>query len=186
MRIARSLVALCLSALIGCGGGPATSDAGASMDSPASDGWPEAPDARVGEDATGPGEDATDGTEDATNGEDAPRRDDARVEVDTGIDCSTIGCGAPPVCGEACDAPCGCCPCAEGEVVDRGGTAYVCTGGCYAPRGGESGDPCSGSAECGPGLSCCYPCGIPGCMNVCEPSCAEGTPGCAGGCLLRA
>lgn len=146
---------------------------------------PGVPDARAGDDAPGSGEDAAESGEDAASGEDAPNGEDAPVEVDSGIDCSTIGCGAPTVCGERCDAPCGCCPCAEGEVVDRGGTAYVCTGGCYAPRGGGSGDPCGSSAECGPGLSCCYPCGIPGCMSVCEPSCTEGTPGCAGGCLLR-
>ncbi len=48
------------------------------------------------------------------------------------------------------------------------------------------GDHCSGSAiPCGPGLSCCYPCGIPGCMNECTVTCSPGDPGCGGeGCYL--
>jgi hypothetical protein len=29
---------------------------------------------------------------------------------DGAIDCSTVGCAAPPACGETCKAPCGCCP----------------------------------------------------------------------------
>jgi hypothetical protein len=45
---------------------------------------------------------------------------------------------------------------------------------------------CSGqSGECGAGFQCCYPCGIPGCASRCEPACADGAPGCVGGCLLR-
>lgn len=189
MRLVHSLGVLALAALVGCGGGPTAPDA-ASMDSASPDA-PPAIDARTTEDAPM-------SREDAVTADDAPGLDAAAVDamsrldapgdgVDAGIDCSTIGCGAPVVCGEACDAPCGCCACGDGEVIDRGGMRYVCAGGCYAPAGGGgSGDPCGSSAECGPGLSCCYPCGIPGCMNVCEPSCAEGTPGCAGGCLLRA
>lgn len=107
--------------------------------------------------------------------------------ADSGLDCSTIGCGPPPICGDACDAPCGCCPCGDGEEMSAGGVQYVCAGGCWAPRGtGSAGDPCSGSTDCGAGLSCCYPCGIPGCTNVCEPTCDSGDPGCSGGCLLRA
>lgn len=48
------------------------------------------------------------------------------------------------------------------------------------------GDPCEPDASlCGAGLSCCYPCGIPGCAYVCEVTCAPGDPGCAAGCIIR-
>lgn len=105
---------------------------------------------------------------------------DASPGSDAGIDCSTVGCGAPPLCSEGCTAPCGCCPCSDGSEM---GT-YVCTGGCWAPRGtGASGDPCSASTDCGSGLSCCYPCGTPGCSNQCTPTCTPGDPGCFDGCL---
>jgi hypothetical protein len=46
------------------------------------------------------------------------------------VDCSLVGCGAPPLCATGCFEPCGCCPCAEGE---SNGAGYVCVGGCYAP-----------------------------------------------------
>ena len=107
---------------------------------------------------------------------------DASVRNDAGIDCSRIGCGAPPVCGTACDAPCGCCPCTDGTEM---GT-YVCQGGCWAPRGtGASGSACAATSDCGSGLSCCYPCGIPGCTNQCMPTCAPRSPGCGPiGCPL--
>lgn len=108
---------------------------------------------------------------------------DAGPMADAGIDCSSVGCGAAPICGQACDAPCGCCPCTDGEEM---GTGYVCEGGCFAPRGsGASGDPCTTTSACGAGLSCCYPCGTPGCSNRCEPTCNVGDPGCVGGCLQR-
>lgn len=41
----------------------------------------------------------------------------------------------------------------------------------------------NGVTNCGEGLSCCYPCGIPGCSNQCEPSCTS--EGCFEGCALR-
>ncbi len=31
-----------------------------------------------------------------------------------------------------------------------------------------AGEPCSGDAMCATGLLCCYPCGIPGCVNRCS------------------
>lgn len=56
-----------------------------------------------------------------------------------------------------------------------------------APPTLGAGEQCGVGIEgvCGDGLSCCYPCGIPGCTNVCEPTCTEGEPGCVGGCFLR-
>lgn len=132
---------------------------------------------------------ASDAPEPDAAASDAPASDAPAPDAptaDSGLDCSVIGCGPPTMCGEACDAPCGCCPCGDGDEMSAGGVAYVCAGGCWAPRGtGGAGDPCGGSTDCGAGLSCCYPCGIPGCANVCEPSCSSGDPGCAGGCLLR-
>lgn len=173
MRPATLALALCLGA---CGGGTSPSDGGPSDASARSDAAREDAGAR----------DA--GSSDAAL-PDAALPDagsDASVGGDSGLDCSVIGCGPPTVCGDACDAPCGCCPCGDGEEVTIGGEPYVCAGGCYAPRGGGGeGDACDGAADCGAGLSCCYPCGIPGCENVCEPTCEPGTPGCAGGCLLR-
>jgi hypothetical protein len=51
------------------------------------------------------------------------------------IDCSMVGCGAPPLCGQACGAPCGCCSCGEGQ--QQGG--LTCRGGCWAaPDAGAS------------------------------------------------
>lgn len=32
------------------------------------------------------------------------------------------------------------------------------------------------AVACGPGLSCCYPCGIDGCDSVCMPECPVGMP----------
>jgi hypothetical protein len=75
--------------------------------------------------------------------------------------------------GELCGAA-GCCAGLTCDDADR----------CVA--GLSAGDTCQPSAnDCGPGLTCCYPCGIPDCDFVCEPTCAPGSPACSGGCLLR-
>ena len=49
----------------------------------------------------------------------------------------------------------------------------------------QQGDVCGleGQPSCAPGYSCCYPCGIEGCQNVCTPTCTD-EPWCAGGCPL--
>ncbi len=53
-----------------------------------------------------------------------------------GIDCSRVGCAAPPLCSVGCTEPCGCCPCSEGTVQDN----LVCANGCWASAaGGNSG-----------------------------------------------
>ncbi len=47
----------------------------------------------------------------------------------------------------------------------------------------QEGDPCGGDlGECGPGLSCCYPCGVEGCEDVCMPTCYD--EWCSGGCPM--
>ncbi len=110
---------------------------------------------------------------------------DAAVDasVDAGeipIDCSTVGCSPAPICGQACESPCGCCPC-SGDIV-RDGVTYVCaTGGCYladVPLPAS----CAASTDCPDGFACCYPCGIPGCELRCTPACSSSDPSCAGGC----
>lgn len=169
-------IALVASACLGCGGGGPTADAGPPSDARVAD-----MDARIEADAAIE-DDARESADVTTDPAPPP---DAPVEPDAELDCSVIGCGPPTICGEACGEPCGCCACAEGMEISADGTTYVCTGGCWAPRGSlGAGEECATTAECGAGLSCCYPCGIPGCTHVCEPTCT-GMPGCAGGCLLR-
>ena len=48
---------------------------------------------------------------------------------DGGIDCSRVGCAAPPLCSTGCTEPCGCCSCSDGTTM--GG--LVCMGGCWVP-----------------------------------------------------
>jgi hypothetical protein len=61
----------------------------------------------------------------------------ALVDAGTdGIDCSRVGCSPPPTCDVGCTAPCGCCPCAEGETIGEDGGMLVCSGGCWAPASG--------------------------------------------------
>jgi len=47
--------------------------------------------------------------------------------ADAGLNCANVGCGPPPLCGQGCQAACGCCPCSEGE---RNGN-LLCSEGCY-------------------------------------------------------
>jgi hypothetical protein len=51
------------------------------------------------------------------------------VSNDGGLDCATVGCGAPPLCSVGCHEACGCCACADGDHAGD----LTCTGGCYAP-----------------------------------------------------
>jgi hypothetical protein len=54
----------------------------------------------------------------------------------------------------------------------------------YAPRplahtgactGLDAGSACTSDTQCGPGLKCCYPCGVQGCTNQCITPQANGT-----------
>jgi hypothetical protein len=67
-----------------------------------------------------------------------------------GIDCSNVGCGMPPLCSSGCQEPCGCCPCAPGELL---GTEYICQGGCFAPRT-DGGVSCTVDGDCPAGFFC--------------------------------
>ncbi len=52
-----------------------------------------------------------------------------------------------------------------------------------APLG--AGDVCDPTAsQCGEGLSCCYPCGVPGCDTICVVDCDPADPLCFDGCLV--
>lgn len=94
-----------------------------------------------------------------------------------GVDCSNVGCGAPPLCSTGCQETCGCCSCGEGEVVnDPQHGPLVCNGGCYEPAmpDGGSGDAsdemdCS-LVGCGPPPLCGEACSeFCGCCN-CAPN----------------
>ena len=64
----------------------------------------------------------------------------------------------------------------DGAGVD----AADCDGGCAAENeacGGSAADLDAGARPCGPGLVCCYPCGIPDCVDRCIMPCTPG-PGC--------
>ncbi len=93
--------------------------------------------------STGPSPDAgdtgmdaatlADAAADSGSAADASRPDASEPDAtaaDGGLDCSTIGCGAPPICGMACDAPCGCCACGDEGRCD-GSRAINCNGSCY-------------------------------------------------------
>jgi hypothetical protein len=49
------------------------------------------------------------------------------------LSCANVGCSAPPLCAEGCQAPCGCCFCSEGEIDNVNGVSLRCAGGCFAP-----------------------------------------------------
>jgi hypothetical protein len=64
------------------------------------------------------------------------------------IDCSVVGCAAPPMCDTGCEAPCVCCPCGDGQVLTENGQDLVCTGGCWAHAAGDGGNgSCDPAAE---------------------------------------
>ena len=83
-----------------------------------------------------------------------------------------VGCGSHPPAGSgthSTSAPAGS---ASGSAVGSAAPAPaglgkhgdVCSYGERHPQGERLPAP----AECGPGLQCCYPCGIQGCDSVCH------------------
>ena len=66
---------------------------------------------------------------------------DAVSDSAAALSCAVFGCAAPPRCGEGCQAPCGCCPCAEGTLSYDVNGYLRCTGGCYVDEtdGGANG-----------------------------------------------
>jgi hypothetical protein len=82
------------------------------------------------------------------------------------VDCSAVGCGAPPICPNACDAPCGCCGCgARGTVQVMNGVVYECQGECWAALDGSSCD----VPECFAPINCVERCGGPVVYGSCCP-----------------
>jgi len=79
------------------------------------------------------------------------------------INCSLVGCAAPPLCSTGCKEPCGCCPCSEGSVSGN----LTCKGGCYAETGGSSS---GGSTGAGTNTSTRQ-------TNVCSSGCDVESPG---------
>ncbi len=70
----------------------------------------------------------------------------------------------------------------DADPVDADTTDAVdCDGGC-AGMGEACGtsdvDLDAGARMCGPGLVCCYPCGIPDCVDRCTMPCGAPGPGC--------
>jgi hypothetical protein len=96
-------------------------------------------------------------------------RSDAVAESPAMLSCDNVGCSLPPLCDQGCQAPCGCCSCADGEATAINGVAVRCTGGCYVPLvdgGAEASDrrdgdnavdgPACGERTCGASQICVY------------------------------
>lgn len=113
--------------------------------------------------------------------------------ADSGIDCSTIGCGAPIFCGEPCTAACGCCDCG-GESFCADDDLVTCDGGCYertpcGPGGcveSSTGASCAGGGTCADleaeyealvGVTASM-CGAPGECHIVYGHCGVGLGGC--------
>ena len=68
---------------------------------------------------------------------------------DAGPNCANAGCAAPPLCSVGCQATCGCCSCAPGQL---NGDLLCTSQGCYEPVRADSGIDHSGwspAAACG-------------------------------------
>lgn len=100
---------------------------------------------------------------------------------------------APPADGEACVSGCvlttcswGTCPGSSSSAVTATcmGDQWEVTAACDLPGIGEHCGQSAGGSMCGPGLACCYPCGIPDCNWTCTTPCAPSEPGCNDGCML--
>jgi hypothetical protein len=77
---------------------------------------------------------------------------DAAFDSSAALSCAVFGCAAPPRCGEGCQAPCGCCPCAEGTLLSDVSGTLRCQGGCYVDEadGGLNGCVNSAPISAGP------------------------------------
>jgi hypothetical protein len=58
--------------------------------------------------------------------------DEAAPEADP---CAGVTCAPVPYCGEACEAPCGCCGCTAGVAANTPRGRAICTGGCFVLLG---------------------------------------------------
>ncbi len=65
------------------------------------------------------------------------------------------------------------------------GALMAAPGTCQALPPSGQGEPCGQyGGQCLSGLACCYPCGVPGCINVCQVPCDPQEPWCANGCAM--
>ncbi len=63
------------------------------------------------------------------------------------------------------------------------GAMMASPGQCVDLPPGDLGEPCGMyGGDCAQGLVCCYPCGVPGCINRCEAPCDPSEPWCTDGC----
>jgi hypothetical protein len=85
----------------------------------------------------------------------------------SGGDCSNVGCAPAPLCSTGCQETCGCCPCAEGDVMsDPQNGSLVCKGGCYEPA-----MPDGGASDASDEMDCSLVgCGPP---PLCGQACSE-------------
>jgi len=103
---------------------------------------------------------------------------------DGGIDCSRVGCAAPPPCGQSCTAVCGCC--SDPRCFDSGADT-----GADASRDAPADAPCDGAVCAGSCVDlssnknhcgmCNKSCGLGTCVNA-SCVCPMGTVICATGC----
>lgn len=77
-----------------------------------------------------------------------------------GIPCGPNTCNA--LTQHCCDPNCGICGPASGQCP-----AVACATGGASNGSGTVGQNCALTSDCVSGLTCCYPCGIPGCTNRC-------------------
>src|SRR5687768_9883017 len=90
--------------------------------------------------------------------------------------CAVVACGGDEQTA-AIDAPI---DAPVAPVID----AVDCDGGCAGLNeacGTTSADLDAGALPCSPGLVCCYPCGIPDCVDRCTTPCSPPGPGCQEG-----
>jgi hypothetical protein len=69
----------------------------------------------------------------------------------------------------------------DARVIDAAVDAACGPGGCAAEGevcGSSPADLDAGARPCGVGLVCCYPCGIPDCLDRCTTPCSPPGPGC--------
>lgn len=79
----------------------------------------------------------------------------------------------PGVCG--CDGRFYCNACTAQSVGVDSSSDTSCMRADAGARGdGGQNAPCQDDNQCQAGLRCCYPCGIPGCLNACIPPTASG------------